>query len=191
MAQILIGTATTDANGQFTFSNLPFGTYKLVQTSALTGYNVESNIPDITVSSTTPVSVDCENSPINVGSMKISKTVENYPDWPLKDCVYKLMDSNNKTVKTATSTDVNGEITFNNLMTTASGVSYKIQETATPSGYTLDSTVVTVPISINTEADVDRTNAPSETGEFTTTLADTTYSEYTMPGAEFEVYAVV
>ncbi|MGV2875345.1 SpaA isopeptide-forming pilin-related protein, partial [Macrococcus capreoli] len=45
----LIQSATSDQTGKITFSNLPFGNYRMVQTKAPTGYNLESNEQTVTM----------------------------------------------------------------------------------------------------------------------------------------------
>ncbi len=55
MAEILIGTATTNASGIASFTNLPPGNYKYVRTTVKTGYTADTTERNVTISSATPV----------------------------------------------------------------------------------------------------------------------------------------
>ena len=60
----VIHTGTTDANGQISWSNIPYGTYKLVETKAPDGYNLLDG----------DIEVIIDKDHINV-----TKTIENVP----------------------------------------------------------------------------------------------------------------
>lgn len=191
MALIKIGTATTGADGKINFPNLPYGTYQLVQNNAPEGYQVQANIPEITVDTTTPKEITCQNTPVKSGSLKIKKTALNYPLFTLPGAVYKLTDASDKVLKTASTTDASGEIVFDNLMTMETPVSYKVLETTAPTGFELDGTPVPASITEDQETLLNLTDAPTNAGELEATLSDATYSEYTMPGSEFDLFVVV
>ncbi len=192
MADILIGTANTNANGIAEFSTLPPGNYKYVQTSAKTGYTIDATPHTFTVTSATPIDEDRTNSPTETGTLTITKHVEGSPTQVLSGATFKLMDSADKTVQAVSAASAaDGTIVFNNLMTiTGTPQSYKVQEVTPPTDYELNVNVYTDSVTVSTNTDRAVPNTASFLGEADITLTDTNYTQYGLDGVEYTLYWV-
>lgn len=136
----VVGTITTNSNGEAQLDNLSYGTYKLVEIQAPDGYILDATPKTVTISSTAKiVTLDIINKKGD-GSLIVTKKNQN--DQVLAGAVFKVCDQSNQVVGTIT-TDSNGEARLDNL----SYGTYTITETTAPSGYDLDTTVKTVTIS--------------------------------------------
>lgn len=143
MAQVLIGTATTNASGVATFSNLVPGNYRYVQKTSKTGYTVDATSYNIKVSNATPIFQTRYNSPTVSGTLQINKHVFGNVNQPLSGATFKLTDNMGKTmVATSTPSNSQGLITFSNLMTNAiNPVIYRISEVTAPTGYQINRSI--------------------------------------------------
>jgi uncharacterized surface anchored protein len=192
MADILIGTQVTDANGVVTFTNLPPGNYKYVQKSAKNGYTVDTTEYTFTVESTTPIEETRTNEPAETGTLEITKHVDGFPALVLPGATFSLKDSTGKIVQSVSSpSGADGKITFPNLMSiTGSPQEYQVQEVTPPQNYELNENVYEVEVTVDATATQAVPNTPSVEGELEITLTDANYTEYTLTGAEYELYWV-
>lgn len=192
MADILIGTATTDENGQALFSNLPPGTYKYVQTTTKNGYTVDATEYTIVISDAVPVVEERINAPTETGAITVTKHVEGYPDFALSGATFKLTDSTDKVLLTeSASTGETGQITFNNLMSiTDTPQSYKVVEVTAPANYEPNTTEYTVEVTVNTTQEQDVPNTPTTAGALEVNLSDANYEEYGLDGAGIQLFRV-
>ena len=134
----LVKEGDTAADGKLTFTGLPLGTYKLIETAAPAGYVLDS----------TPITVEVTNAGQTVsktiantravGNISILKT-DAETNKPLAGVHFKLTDSTSKLISEAV-TGTEGKITFSGM---ALG-KYVLTETEAPKGYALDSTPIPV-----------------------------------------------
>ena len=136
----VIGQMITDANGTATSPELPFGTYKVQETKAPFGYELDPTVHTVELNSTTPVTINHTNKKI-IGSIQITKVDAEDPKKVLSGAEFTLYDYKNNIVSKAT-TDINGIASFNNLTLGA----YTIKETKAPNGYVLSDQVISTEI---------------------------------------------
>lgn len=133
---------TTDANGKFNVINLPYGTYRLLETATVTGYVLPST-PYWTITINKDVTTQAINNTARLGELHLLKKgqVEGTTYTNLQDVEFALKTASGATIKSGT-TDANGKIDWTGI---AEGT-YYLHETATVHGYTLYTTVTTVVI---------------------------------------------
>ena len=137
-----VATATTDANGIATFSNLYPGNYKLREISTVDNYILNSQVFDVSVEYNKTTTQTVTNY-YKKGSLKIIKTDSDI-SVPVQGVTFQLTNSSGSVVATGT-TDTNGELYFDNLRVG----NYKLKETSTNINYVLNSTVFDVNIEYN------------------------------------------
>lgn len=190
----LVGKITTDANGIGQLNDLPYGTYKLIETKAPEGYELDTTPKFITLSKTDPegkASIDIVNKKVEIptaGSLKIVKYVKDSdPEVYLKDAVFEIYDNNNQLLGTYT-TDDNGEILLEDL----DPGKYYVIEIEAPPGYEQDSTFYEVTVESGKIAEVRHANIKKENlgGLKIKKYAkdeDGFETDIVLPNAEFEV----
>lgn len=190
----LVGKITTDANGVGQLNDLPYGTYKLIETKAPEGFELDATPKTVTISKDDPngkVSVDVINKKIELpvtGSLKITKYVKDSdPTVYLEGAVFEIYDNNNQLIGTHT-TDVNGEILLNDL----EPGKYYVIEVEAPPGYEQDSTFYEVTVESGKIAEVRHANIKKENlgGLKITKYAKDEFgfeTDIVLPNAEFEV----
>ncbi|WP_348921923.1 SpaA isopeptide-forming pilin-related protein [Enterococcus rotai] len=190
----LVGKITTDANGIGQLDDLPYGTYKLIETKAPEGFELDATPKTVTISKDDPngkVSVDVINKKIELpvtGSLKITKYVKDSdPTVYLEGAVFEIYDNNNQLIGTHT-TDVNGEILLNDL----EPGKYYVIEVEAPPGYEQDSTFYEVTVESGKIAEVRHANIKKENlgGLKITKYAKDEFgfeTDIVLPNAEFEV----
>ncbi len=134
-----VGTGTT-VNGKVVFDDLKYGSYILKEITAPNGYLLNSTPITININSSV-VTKEVENNKAPVGKLIITKVDASNTNAKLQGAKFELIDSTNKVVATETS-DANGQIEFPNLPYG----SYTLKEITAPSGYELDSTLISVTI---------------------------------------------
>lgn len=97
---------TTDQNGKITFSNLPYGNYKIKETSSPEGFFLNTTIQDVSLTQSTKKITVYDDA---ICKVKLIKSDEN--GTVLKDAVYDLFRDENIPEKIGQyTTDDNGEI---------------------------------------------------------------------------------
>ena len=88
--------ATTDKNGEITFSNIKPGTYGLVETKAPLGYKLDKEDKTVIVSKDGRVSVNGSNATLSGGGKSQIVHHSDYPNWPdyMNSIHYGKVDSN-------------------------------------------------------------------------------------------------
>jgi len=142
-------TTTSDNNGLVKFSTVEYGSYKIKETKAPTGYNISSQIFTATISEEGKTIDANPNTVSNTkirGSIELTKVDEEGKGIPDAEfSLYDYLDTNfTNSLKTATS-DNSGVVKFSSVLYG----SYKIKETKAPTGYTMSSKVVDATISEN------------------------------------------
>lgn len=190
MAWIKISTKTTDENGKVVFDNLPYGNYKIQQTSAKTGYTLDSAETSVVIDSAEPKVLTKTNAPAATGTLKVVKHSEGYPDLKIAGSKFKLMDSAGKTMLSESeASGADGEIILDNLMAIeGTPQSYKLVETTAPTGYNLVTEEQTGEVTVGATTELAVANTPTASGTLNIGLNDANYGEYTLQGSDYDVY---
>lgn len=157
-SDVKVGTVTTDNNGVALLENLPYGTYKVIETKATEGYELDAQPREVTISTTNnKVTIEIVNTKIPepvTGSIKIIKYVkDSQPTIYLKDAVFMVFDAKNQSIGQYT-TDANGEILVNDL----EPGKYSVLEIEAPEGYEQDNTRYEVEVEVGKVAEVKHPN---------------------------------
>lgn len=133
----------TLADGTLAFSDLPLGTYSLIETYTPTGYVLDSTPRTVSITENGQTVEIAVTNGTAIGSIAITKTDAN-TGAPLSGVHFILTDSTGATVSGG-GTDENGVLIFSSLPLGT----YTLMETETRNGYVLDSTPREVTISEN------------------------------------------
>lgn len=138
--QKVIGTYTTNVNGELEIKNLRIGTYILKETKTNKWYNLakDTNI-EVKWNETTKVTVENE---LKKGQVKIVKVDKENNEIKLQGVKFKVMDKNGNTLEELT-TDKNGEV-FTKKYALRDFDELKIQEVETLKGYSLNTEIKTI-----------------------------------------------
>ncbi|SFM46563.1 anchor [Gracilibacillus orientalis] len=137
---------TTNADGQLVISDLKPGSYQFVETSSITGYELDNTpIPfDIELGQTEMTEVSFEN-PLTSGSGKLTKVGEE--GEALEGAAFTLLNEDGEELQTELVTDENGQLLIEDL----TPGNYQLVETQAPFGYQLDDTPIPFEIVFNQE----------------------------------------
>ncbi|MBQ3436560.1 VaFE repeat-containing surface-anchored protein [Candidatus Saccharibacteria bacterium] len=170
-----IATGTIDPSTcQIVFNNLPYGTYKVMEKTASTGYKTNTEIKTVTITNnSTNVVVDYKNVPI-LGKVTVNKTdadtgtCTNSGALTFEGVTFTITNNSakpiyynnswknqNDVIETKVMTADDCSVTFENLPYG----SYIVKETRTSEGYQLNSTPQTVTIPTNNTVNVKTTFA--------------------------------
>ena len=133
----------TLADGTLAFSDLPLGTYSLIETYTPTGYVLDNTPRTVSITENGQTVEIAVTNGTAIGSIAITKTDAN-TGAPLPGVHFILTDSTGATVSGG-GTDENGVLIFSSLPLGT----YTLIETETRNGYVLDSTPREVTISEN------------------------------------------
>ncbi|GAF21648.1 collagen adhesion protein [Bacillus sp. JCM 19047] len=142
----------TDEEGKLFIDDLSPGSYQLVETATLPGYELDPTpIPfEIGLGQTTVTEVSFVNE-FTPGSVGLTKVGEN--EETLEGAVFSLFDADDNELQTGLTTNEEGRLVVEDL---APG-SYYFVETEAPFGYVLDDTPLAFEIDFNQEAQLELT----------------------------------
>ncbi|WP_271001481.1 SpaA isopeptide-forming pilin-related protein [Listeria seeligeri] len=127
----------TGTDGKLAISDLKFDTYKLIETKAPAGYELDASPVEFTIDEThQALFVSKENAPIT-GSVSLEK-LDSETKVKLAGAEFELQDSDGATLQTGLTTNEEGSLTISDL---ALG-DYQLVETKAPAGYELDASPV-------------------------------------------------
>lgn len=127
----------TGTGGKLAISDLKFDTYKLIETKAPVGYELDASPVEFTIDEThQALFVSKENAPIT-GSVSLEK-LDSETKAKLAGAEFELQDSDGATLQTGLTTNEEGTLTISDL---ALG-DYQLVETKAPAGYELDASPV-------------------------------------------------
>jgi LPXTG-motif cell wall-anchored protein len=130
---------TTNDEGQFTVNGLAPGNYHFIESKAPKNYDLDTTpIPfQVTATDVKAIAITATDL-LTPGDVRLTKVDRNDPDAVLKGAVFKLIDSNGKTLKTGLTTDNSGQFVVKDL---APG-KYFFIETKAPENYAIDDTPI-------------------------------------------------
>ncbi|MBF2631356.1 SpaA isopeptide-forming pilin-related protein [Listeria seeligeri] len=127
----------TGTDGKLAISDLKFDTYKLIETKAPVGYELDASPVEFTIDEThQALFVSKENAPIT-GSVSLEK-LDSETKVKLAGAEFELQDSDGATLQTGLTTNEEGTLTISDL---ALG-DYQLVEIKAPAGYELDASPV-------------------------------------------------
>ncbi|WP_416348897.1 SpaA isopeptide-forming pilin-related protein [Listeria seeligeri] len=127
----------TGTDGKLAISDLKFDTYKLIETKAPVGYELDASPVEFTIDEThQALFVSKENAPIT-GPVSLEK-LDSETKAKLAGAEFELQDSDGATLQTGLTTNEEGTLTISDL---ALG-DYQLVETKAPAGYELDASPV-------------------------------------------------
>lgn len=143
---VIVGTQTTDAQGQLSFTHLTAGYYTLTEVQAPDDYakNPQPVQVVVTDQNVTATQTDTLLTPVNQGRVTLTKVDADQPSRTLSGAVFKLQradtpsDYQDVTGKTNLITDEKGQISVEGL---AAG-DYRFVELGAPDGYTVNHTPI-------------------------------------------------
>ena len=134
-----ISSGTTDGSGIIIFADLPLGSYYYAETAALPGYVLDSTLYPISISEGGQLVTVTATNILARGNVSVLKTDET--GTPLAGVHFTLTNSVGQIVAEGDTPD-DGKLTFTGLLLG----SYTLQETATVTGYVLDTTPTPVEV---------------------------------------------
>lgn len=188
MAQILIGTQTTNADGIAAFANLPDGSYQYVQISAPQGYQLDPQTYNVAVSGGT-VTVAAANAPLETGALTVHKHVMGDTAQPVAGATFALTREGKTMLAESGPTDATGNVTFQNLMSiTGTPQSYSVKEVTAPSGYFANTETYTASVTVGPATEQNVPGLAQGTNTLNVELNDANYQALGLPGASYGVY---
>ncbi|MFZ8765719.1 SpaA isopeptide-forming pilin-related protein [Enterococcus diestrammenae] len=130
------GQLITDAQGQLVIESLPLGHYRLIETKAPAGYLINTQPIEFTVSKNDQNQIPEINLEMIDYRGKASLIKEDQEGNPLAGAVFKVVDSQGKTVQADLVADDKGQVNVSDL---APG-DYFFVETKAPDGFVLNTT---------------------------------------------------
>lgn len=186
----VVGTYTTDVNGEFTINNLRIGEYRLIEKNTGKWYELAENTKvNIAWNETTETLVENE---LKKGQVKVIKVDEENNEIRIPDVKFEILDNNNKVLETIV-TDSNGEALTSKYPIRDYKV-IKIHEIETNQWYVLNDEAKTVELEDNQITEVTFTNQKKK-GKIEITKISADDNQLTgekkgtlLEGAGFEIY---
>jgi len=142
-----VKTGTTNQAGELDVADLTAGTYKVSETQAPTGYQLDSTEQTVKVTANQKSKVmfldKREVVTPTTGNLKLIKVAEQDKTNKLAGAHFNIVDANGKIQQAITNSD--GEINLDNLI----AGNYEVTETQAPIGYVLDTTTKQVTVTKN------------------------------------------
>ncbi|WP_338232154.1 SpaA isopeptide-forming pilin-related protein [Companilactobacillus muriivasis] len=186
--KVLISNATTDANGQVTIKDLPYGTYTLLEVRAPDGYKLNAKEHLFTIPTNDSINLVANDKDDAITGSVVLKKLDPDSKDTIAGAVFDLLDKNGNIIKQGMVTDGNGEIAVDDLP----AGEYSFVETQPAAGYELNTTPIefTVVAGQTTPVQLEKFNVAttvvSNTGTVVLTKVDATLKEL-LPGAVFDL----
>ena len=136
----IVAQGNTESDGRLYFEDMPVGTYTLIETSTLSGYVLDDTPREVTIPANgRMVFLSVENDPAVAGLV----VYKSGPDGETLSGVHFKLTNSAGQLAAEGDTNSYGWVSFSNLPLG----SYTLQETATVTGYVLDTTPIPVTLS--------------------------------------------
>ncbi len=188
--QEVVGTYTTDENGQITIENLPIGNYKIIEKTTNQWYNLadEVNI-EIKWNELTEVTIENE---LKKGQVKIIKVDSEDNEIKIGGVTFEVLDKDGNVLETIT-TDDNGEAVTSEYTLRDYGTIY-LKEISTDEKYVLNDELIEVELEENEVKSITIENEKIK-GQIRITKTSADDNNITgekagtpLEGVEFEIY---
>lgn len=180
--QKVIGTYTTNVDGEIKIDNLRVGEYKLIEKNTGKWYNLaEDAIVEVAWNETEETIVENE---LKKGRIKIIKVDLENEEIKLEGVKFNVLDENGKLLETIT-TDENGEA-YTSRYAVRDYPQLTIIETETLENYALNKTPQTIALEADQIKQVTFTNEVKK-GQIKVVKVDSDNNEVRLPGVEFNV----
>ena len=174
----VVDTQTTDQNGRAVFKGVKFGSYKLVETKAPTGYAAVNTEKDITVDENGDAKYEIANDLV-LGKVEVTKVDKDDPTKKLKGVKFVLKQGNDEKYEATTGED--GKAVFDGVLFG----SYKLVEKETLENYKADSTEHDVTIDNQTKLKEVTIKNELKKGKVVVTKVDATDNTKKLQGVKF------
>ena len=174
----VVDTQTTDQNGRAVFKGVKFGSYKLVETKAPTGYAAVNAEKDITVDENGDAKYEVANDLV-LGKVEVTKVDKDDPTKKLKGVKFVLKQGNDEKYEATTGED--GKAVFDGVLFG----SYKLVEKETLENYKADSTEHDVTIDNQTKLKEVTIKNELKKGKVVVTKVDATDNTKKLQGVKF------
>ena len=179
--QKVIGTYTTDVNGEISIENLRTGNYKLIEKNTGKWYKLaEDTTVEVKWNTTEENTIENE---LKKGQVKVIKVDKDNNEVKLQGVKFDVLDENGKILETIT-TDENGEAYTSRY---AIREKYTVQESKTLENYVLNETPQTVTLAQDQITDITFTNELKK-GQVKVIKVDKDNNEVKLQGVEFKIY---
>ncbi len=181
--QRVIGTYTTDVNGEISIKNLRTGNYKLIEKNTGKWYNLaEDTTVEVKWNTTEENTIENE---LKKGQVKVIKVDLDNKEVKLQGVKFDVLDENGKVLETIT-TDENGEA-YTSRYAIRDYSKLTIREKETLQNYVLNDTPQTVTLEAEQIKTVTFTNELKK-GQIKVIKVDQDNNEVKLKGVEFKVY---
>ena len=181
--QRVIGTYTTDVNGEISIKNLRTGSYKLIEKNTGKWYNLaEDTTVEVKWNTTEENTIENE---LKKGQVKVIKIDLDNKEVKLQGVKFDVLDENGKVLETIT-TDENGEA-YTSRYAIRDYSKLTIREKETLQNYVLNETTQTVVLEAEQIKTVTFTNELKK-GQIKVIKVDQDNNEVKLKGVEFKVY---
>ena len=181
--QKVIGTYTTDVNGEISIENLRTGNYKLIEKNTGKWYNLaEDTTVEVKWNTTEENTIENE---LKKGQVKVIKVDKDNNEVKLQGVKFDVLDENGKVLETIT-TDENGEA-YTSRYAIRDYSKLTIREKETLQNYVLNDTPQTVVLEAEQIKTVTFTNELKK-GQIKVIKVDQDNNEVKLKGVEFKVY---
>ena len=181
--QRVVGTYTTDVNGEISIKNLRTGNYKLIEKNTGKWYNLaEDTTVEVKWNTTEENTIENE---LKKGQVKVIKVDLDNKEVKLQGVKFDVLDENGKVLETIT-TDENGEA-YTSRYAIRDYSKLTIREKETLENYVLNDTPQTVVLEAEQIKTVTFTNELKK-GQIKVIKVDQDNNEVKLKGIEFKVY---
>lgn len=179
----VIGTYTTDVNGEVFIENLRIGNYKLIEKNTNKWYNLADDT-EIKIEWDKTTSSTIENE-LKKGQIKIVKVDKDNNQIKLKGVKFEVLDKDEKILENVV-TNENGEA-YTKEYAIRDFETLTIREVETLENYKLDDTLHTIELQANKVTTIELTNEVKK-GQIKVIKVDKDNNQIELKGVIFEVY---